>query len=598
MSAPAVGLADIPALLDLVAQHKYNVGHVKIALPRHAVVAFHAGTSLPSQISGLGELAAGTLVYTQEWHCCGEYSCSSGNGKKSARGKCSAVAVLKIESTGVKDQFRVSLDEPDAGKHGSRYVAPPANAAPRTLYRTKVATAEAAARGLSYDGMVNELPEHLRPVGRQAVKTFRRRFDQQTKTQTKRSAAAAVAAAAAPSAPKKKARRSAAKVAPDAGATKSDDEHDDEAAHLLTMINHKDDDDDDDDDKDDKDDEHDNEAARLLDDDHGADHDVDFAAALLARREVPWQEMCSVDAAAAKLAPLDDIGQRLAALDVAEPLAADSDESDESDSVTIVSARVPTTAMFARHLVDPLLADHTCAVVRQRFRDRVQAPRADEFAEVGVDPQQQHWRKIYALVPKTWYKSGKLMVGKSTAEGQCLFSSVAMLLYGRRDDDVALWLRARCTFELLEQWLLYETWFDERTMRETLAFLVRENPNSRRYGFDWPVAETLWVLANVLRRRIVVVRKLQQRMAAKFAGDKPFVVLPVRHAVGQWTVAPPLVVLQNANHYQPLSGVVWNDEELRLLRYDADMCKVGLRTAVQPLVGHWCSQQAESIALD
>ena len=67
MSAPALGLADIPALLDLVAQHKYNVGHVKIALPRHAVVAFHAGTSLPSQISGLGELAAGTLVYKQEW---------------------------------------------------------------------------------------------------------------------------------------------------------------------------------------------------------------------------------------------------------------------------------------------------------------------------------------------------------------------------------------------------------------------------------------------------------------------------------------------------------------------------------------------------
>ncbi len=367
MSAPAVGLADIPALLDLVAQHKYNVGHVKIALPRHAVVAFHAGTSLPSQISGLGELAAGTLVYTQEWHCCGEYSCSSGNGKKSARGKCSAVAVLKIESTGVKDQFRVSLDEPDAGKHGSRYVAPPANAAPRTLYRTKVTMAEAAARGLSYDGMVNELPEHLRPVGRQAVKTFRRRFDQQTKTQTKRSAAAAVAAAAAPSAPKKKARRSAAKVAPDTGATKSDDEHDDEAA--LTMINHKDDDEDDDDDdkddKDDKDDEHDNEAARLLDDDHGADHDaddVDFAAALLAR-PAPCQELCSVDAAAAKLAPLDDIEQRL--------------------------LRVPTTAMFASHLVDPLLADPTCAVARQRFRDRLQAPGADEFAQVGVDPQEK-----------------------------------------------------------------------------------------------------------------------------------------------------------------------------------------------------------------
>ena len=69
---------------------------------------------------------------------------------------------------------------------------------------------------------------------------------------------------------------------------------------------------------------------------------------------------------------LDDIEQRLAALDVAEPLAADSDESDESDSVAIVGARVPTTAMPASELVDPLLADHTCADTRQGYLARVQ----------------------------------------------------------------------------------------------------------------------------------------------------------------------------------------------------------------------------------
>jgi hypothetical protein len=41
-------VADIPMMLDLdLARHKYNVGHVKLALPAAAVVERHAGTSLP-----------------------------------------------------------------------------------------------------------------------------------------------------------------------------------------------------------------------------------------------------------------------------------------------------------------------------------------------------------------------------------------------------------------------------------------------------------------------------------------------------------------------------------------------------------------------
>jgi len=99
---------------------------------------------------------------------------------------------------------------------------------------------------------------------------------------------------------------------------------------------------------------------------------------------------------------------------------------------------------------------------------------------------------------------------------------------------VALWLRARCTVELLEQWPLCVAWFGESGACDVLSSLVGANENSQRDGFAWPVAEAMWLLANVLRRRVVVVRKLQQRTAAVAGGDRPFVVLPVRHAADQW----------------------------------------------------------------
>jgi hypothetical protein len=278
-----------------------------------------------------------------------------------------------------------------------------------------------------------------------------------------------------------------------------------------------------------------------------------------------------------------------------------ADESEKSDSVTIVSARVPAAAMFASKLVDPLLVNPT-AGARAHFLVRVQPPLADQFAQTGPHPQ-QHWRKASfeqaKLVPKTWY-DGKLAVGESTARGQCMFSSVAMLLCGRRDDEVALWLRARCVVELLEQWPLYEAWFGVFTVRDVLTTLAGINENSQLYGFAWPVAETLWVLANVLQRRIVVVRKLQQHMAAAAGGDRPFVVLPARHPVEQWRDAPPLVVLHsNADHYQPLSGVVWVDAELRRLPFGADAITPALNAALRPLVvGQWCSQPAASFAVE
>ena len=41
-------------------------------------------------------------------------------------------------------------------------------------------------------------------------------------------------------------------------------------------------------------------------------------------------------------------------------------------------------------------------------------------------------------------------VGQATAAGNCLFSSIALLLYDRNDDMVAMWLRAQCVVELIE----------------------------------------------------------------------------------------------------------------------------------------------------
>jgi hypothetical protein len=225
MTASNHGLADIPTMLDL-ARHKYNVGQVKLALPAAAVVECHAGTSLPKRIVGLS-LAAGTVVYRQQWHCCGGYRCSSGNGKDSARRKCSAVAVLTIESTDADDEFRVLLDEPDAAEHGADYEAPPDDGnVPRTLYRTKVAMADAAARGLSYAELIGHLPKNLRPVvdrDRKATKAFRRRYE----NQRKKTVVAAV--------PKRKVRRlTVASSVPNEAGTESDD--DDVAAAAAAAL--------------------------------------------------------------------------------------------------------------------------------------------------------------------------------------------------------------------------------------------------------------------------------------------------------------------------------------------------------------------------
>lgn len=58
-------LSEIPSKLDQLV-HRYSVGHVKVKWSAAAAVECHAGTSLPKRVTGLGELAAGVVVFRQE----------------------------------------------------------------------------------------------------------------------------------------------------------------------------------------------------------------------------------------------------------------------------------------------------------------------------------------------------------------------------------------------------------------------------------------------------------------------------------------------------------------------------------------------------
>lgn len=337
--------------------------------------------------------------------------------------------------------------------------------------------------------------------------------------------------------------------------------------------------------------------------------DVFSFQTLLAQREaVPWTEERSVDRVVAELTAIRDIKSlyesigrgadyRLEQQNDDRPSDDDDDDDDEAD-VAIV---VPAEDMFCAHLVDPLLVDPKKAAVRRRFLAQISPPSAECFAATAAaNVYQTHWTPASIsdarLVPKDWY-TAELKVGNSTAAGQCLFSSVALLVYGRRDDAVALWLRARCVFELLEHWQMYCDWFSDETACDMLDSLVGENPNSHKYGFKWPIAEALWLLSNVLRRRIVVARKLQPKTANLAGGALPFVVLPARYRVAEWSDAAPLVVLHlDANHYKPVSAS-WTDAPLRTLPFAGDLLTQALSDALAPLVGVYCTKPAASFSL-
>jgi hypothetical protein len=222
---------------------------------------------------------------------------------------------------------------------------------------------------------------------------------------------------------------------------------------------------------------------------------------LLQRREAePFRESTSM----ADREPLDSlpgIEDVLAALDVEDDdenadedlfIPVGYDESDEDDDIVSVVERLSHTAMFTPLALESLLPlvtakqvddEQTLRQAAVAYTDGFVRPElTDVVAAVGMRPVSA---ELTAVVPAEWYDGGALLVGKSTARGQCLFSSVGILLFGSGADRTALHLRALCIFELVERWLQYVEWFDCPTVRDVLASLVgAPDEDAQKFGFE------------------------------------------------------------------------------------------------------------------
>lgn len=179
--------------------------------------------------------------------------------------------------------------------------------------------------------------------------------------------------------------------------------------------------------------------------------------------------------------------------------------------------------------------------------------------------------QLSAAVPAEWRGGGPLLVGKSTARGQCLFSSVGILLFGDGSDAVSLHLRALCIFELVERrWANFVEWFDSITVCDMLASLVGAAPNnSDKFGFAWPTAEVLLLLASVVQRRIVVVNAYSERLKQRGYLNVPTMFVPMYSDGDEaaWSGAEPLVIVFDGDHYKPLAceaGRAWSIDFSRL----------------------------------
>ena len=220
---------------------------------------------------------------------------------------------------------------------------------------------------------------------------------------------------------------------------------------------------------------------------------------------------------------------------------------------------------------------------------------SDEPPESADAGKRGNWRplakKHASLLPRSVERINELRVGNSTAAGNCLFSSVAMLLYDRRrDDGVAKWLRARCVLELAAHARAYREWLGGEALRDVLASLLGGN------GTRDPELDALWLLANVVRRRIVVFAKPHAQDACAARAFVPFRTCPL-------DAAPPAVLVlvhvhyrgrgSMANHYQPLareSGeAVLRDDFVR------ERCQLhrptnrALFDQLAPFCGLWCA---------
>jgi hypothetical protein len=315
-------------------------------------------------------------------------------------------------------------------------------------------------------------------------------------------------------------------------------------------------------------------------------------SALLDRREAePFRELTSM-ADCEPLEPLPGIEDVMVALDLDDQLdddlfvpECDVDDSSEDDEIEFVD-RLPHTGMFTAQALKSLLPlvtakkiDNDEAVKRAAaiyvggfVRPELAALAAPTKMKLAPD-------ELSAVVPGEWMSGGSLLVGKSSARGQCLFSSVGILLFGGGADRAALRLRALCIFELVERWAQYVDWFDDLTVRDMLASLVgAPDDEDRKFGFAWPTAEVLLVLANVLQRRIVIVKRYSDRLIERGYPTDPHVVLPLL-AVEIDVVTEPLVIVFDGDHYKPLlcSDGGWS--------IDFSRVAVEFETASQGLVG-------------
>lgn len=159
---------------------EYNVGHVRRFWPADAQLKFFSGILLPCSITLSKPFAVETEIYVQEWHCCGKYNCSTGNGKDSGRRRCGAIALLTITAlANSTNLFFVQFTEPDDIDHGEKFRKP--EKCMRSLYQTKPILARAALRGESYGQMMQHIESSLQPRTLNQIKAFRRRFENQSK---------------------------------------------------------------------------------------------------------------------------------------------------------------------------------------------------------------------------------------------------------------------------------------------------------------------------------------------------------------------------------------------------------------------------------
>jgi hypothetical protein len=128
-------------------------------------------------------------------------------------------------------------------------------------------------------------------------------------------------------------------------------------------------------------------------------------------------------------------------------------------------------------------------------------------------------------------------------QGQCLFSSIGLLLCDSGSDAVSLWLRARWCLSSSSIGLCTPSG-SIRCLYETCCTAVGKSSSGARYGYSWATSEVILLLANVLERRIVVVKNFSRQLSKHDSHSQPHVHLPLRCAnVDDWRAREPFVLV-------------------------------------------------------